>query len=192
MKIYRIYIYIYIEDEQIVDSSGKTMLYSMLGLLSFNLAIAIFCSSGMSFLFPLFNLIQLINLLPLLSLDFPENLRVFISTYLQFANLKFEFLVNPLHQWNIVDLSQFNTPLNDNFERNGIGCKQFVVNYGGQLIIWTIIIFLYIPITIVAKCCKIKKFIEIKSAYEFNILLASFTEAFLEFSLLSFLNIYEV
>ena len=176
-----------------MKSSGNTVLYSMIGLLSFNVLVAVVCSSGMSFLFPLFNMIQLINLMPLLELNLPENLRTFIGKYLQFANLKFDFMYNPFHTWNMINLSEVNNrPLNDNFESNGLMSKAFLVNYGGQLIIWTVIIALYIPITGIAKCCKWQIFINLKRAYEYGVLLTSFSEAFLEFSLLSFLNIYQV
>ena len=193
-KQIQIYIYIYIlADEKVVSSSGNTVLYSMLGLLSFNLLVAIVCSSSMSFLFPLFNMLQLINLMPLLEVDLPENLRSFIGIYLQFANLKFDFMYNPFHKWGIIDLTEVNyNPLNDNFERNGIMSKAFLVNYGGQLIFWTIIIFLYIPISIIAKCCGWSKFKELKRAYEYGVLLTSFSEAFVEFALLSFLTMFQV
>ena len=147
----------------------------------------------MSFLFPLFNMIQLIVLLPLLEINLPENFKSFINNYLQFANFKFDFLFNPFHRWKIIDLSEVNiNPLNDNFERNNLQSKALIVNYGGQLIIWTILNFFYVPIYICAKCCGCKKFKELKSAYEYAILLTSFSEAFVEFALLSFLNIYQV
>ena len=176
-----------------VNTSGNTVLYSMLGLLSFNILIAIICSGSMSFLFPLFNMIQLITLIPLLQLDLPENLRSFIGHYLQFANLKFDILFNPFHRWNIIDLTEvLNNPLNDNFEKNDLKSRALIVNYGGQLILWTVVIFLYIPITIIAKCCKIRKFQELKNYYEFAVLLTSFSEAFVEFTLLAFLNSFQV
>ena len=147
----------------------------------------------MNILLPLFNLIQLILLIPLLTLELPENLRIFISDYLQFASFNFAFLYNPFHRWKLIDLSEVNyNPLNDNFDENGVKSRSLMVNYGGQLILWTLTIVLYIPITILAKCCKIRKFQELKRAYEYGVLITSFTEAFLEFTLLSFLNLTQV
>ena len=147
----------------------------------------------MSFLFPLFNMIQIICLLPLLQVPLPLNLKAFISYYLQFANFKFDFLFNSFHRWKIIDLSEVNiNPLNPNFEENDIKSRAFLVNYGGQLVIWTIVIFLYIPIALLAKFCRWKKFRELKSAYEFTVLLISCSEAFLEFTLLAFLNLFQV
>ena len=147
----------------------------------------------MNIIFPLFNLIQLILFIPLLELELPENLRIFITEYLQFANFNFTFLYNPFHKWKMINLNEVNyNPLNDNFDRNGIKSRAFIVNYGGQLMFWTFIMFLYFPITILAKCCKIRKFIELKKSYEYGVLLSSFSEAFLDFSLLSFLNITQV
>ena len=138
-------------------------------------------------------MVQLLVLIPLLHLHLPENLRVFISEYLQFANLNFDFLYNPFHKWKLVDLEEVNNnPYNYHFENNNIKSRAFIVNYGGQLILWTIIIILYIPIVIIAKCCKIKKFQEFKRSYEYGILITSFSEAYLDFTLLSFLNLTDV
>ena len=191
-----IYIYIYIiciDDGNTVDSSGNTILYSMMALLTINIFISVICVSSMNTLLPLFNMIQLIVLMPLLEINLPENLRAFIRQYLQFANFKFEFLSNPFHNWGIFDLSEINNcPLNDNFEENGIHSKALIINYGGQLIIWIFIIFLYFPIALLAKCCKWKFFIQLKKSYEYAILLTSFSEAYAEFALTSFLNIYQV
>ena len=148
----------------------------------------------MSYLFPLFNMIQLIIFIPLLELEgLPENFRIFINDYLQFANFQFDFLYNPFHKWNLIDLSEVNSnPYNDNFEKNDLHSRALIVNYGGQLMFWTILIVLYFPILILAKCCKFKKFIELKRSYEYGVLITSFSEAFLEFTLLSFLNITQV
>ena len=164
-----------------------------MALLTVNLLISVICVSSMNTLLPLFNMIQLIVLMPLLEINLPENLRAFIREYLQFANFNFGFLTNPFHTWGIIDLSEVNySPLNDNFEENGIESKALIVNYGGQLIIWTFVIFLYLPIVIVAKCCKWKLFLELKRSYEYAVLLTSFSEAYVEFALTSFLNIYQV
>ena len=150
-------------------------------------------AGSMKFLLPLFNFIQLILLIPLLQLELPENLLVFIREYLQFANFKFAFLENPLHRWKIIDLSEINVnPLNENFERNEVMSRAMMVNYGGQLFLWIITIALYIPIAIFAKCCKISKFKKLKQSYEYGVLMTSFIEAFIEFTLMSFLNITQV
>ena len=165
----------------------------MIGLLSVNLLISFVCASSMNTLFPLFNMIQIITFIPLLEINLPENLRSFINDYLQFSNFKFGILTNPLHSWGIIDLSELNhDPLNERFEENGFESKVLIVNYGGQLLFWTFIIFLYIPITILSKCFKCQKLIQLKTSYEFTILLTSFSEAYLEFSLSSFLNLYQV
>ena len=165
----------------------------MLGLLTINLIIAIVCSSSMSLLFPLFNMIQLITILPLLQINLPENFRTFIREYLQFANLKFDFLFNPFHNWKLLDLSEVNyNPFNDNFADNDVQSRSLMVNYGTQLMIWTFIAFLYIPIVIISKCCGCKKMKELKNAYEYAVILTSFSEAFVEFGLLSFLNLFQV
>ena len=175
------------------SSSGNSILYSVMALLTINILIAVICAGSMSFLFPLFNMIQLITLLPLLQINLGENLRAFINDYLQFANFRFEFLYNPFHRWNIMNLAEVNNnPLNENFQLNNLQSRALIVNYGGQLVIWTIIAFLYFPICILAKCCKINKFKELKNSYEFGVLLTSFSEAFVEFILLSFLNLYQV
>ena len=175
------------------ESSGNSIFYSMLGLLSFNILITIFSSSTMNYLFPLFNMIQIITLIPLLEINLPENFRSFIEEYLQFSNFKFDALYNPIENWGILDLSELNNnPLNENFKANNIHSRSLLVNYGGQLVIWTIIILLYIPVCVLAKWCKINKFKEIKGAYEYGVLLTSFSEAFIEFSLLAFLNLTEV
>ena len=164
-----------------------------MGAFFLQLVICILFAGSMNILFPLFNLIQLILLIPLLELELPENLSIFIREYLQFASFNFEFLYNPFHRWNFIDLSEVNiNPLNDNFEENGLKSRSLMVNYGGQLMLWTIIILLYIPITILAKYCKIRKFQKLKRAYEYGVLITSFTEAFLEFTLLSFLNLTQV
>ena len=175
-----------------VDSSGDAVMYSMIGLLSINIIIAIVCSSSMSLLFPLFNMIQLITILPLLQINLPENFRAFIREYLQFANLKFDFLFNPFHNWKVLDLSSVNSnPYNENFADNDLQSRALIVNYGTQLMIWTLVALSYIPIVIFSKCCGCKKLKEIKSAYEYAVLLTSFSEAFVEFSLLSFLNLFQ-
>ena len=185
--------YIFIEDKETVDSSGNTVFYTMTGLLSVNLLISFVCAGSMNTLFPLFNMIQLITFIPLLEINLPENLRSFINDYLKFSNFKFGILYNPFHSWGILDLSEMNhDPLNEKFEENGIESKALIVNYGGQLLFWTFIIFLYIPITIFSKCFKSKKLSELKKSYEYTILLTSFSEAFLEFGLTSFLNLYQV
>ena len=157
-----------------------------------NLLLAIIFACSLSLLLQLFNMIQLILFIPLLELEIPENLRLFISDYLQFSHFNFEFLYNAFHRWGIIDLSEINyNPLNEKFALNGLKSRVLIVNYGGQLVIWSFVIFLYIPISLLAKC-KIKKFIELKRAYEYGVLIASFSEAFLDFTLLSFLNITQV
>ena len=164
-----------------------------MGAFFLQLLICILFAGSMNILFPLFNLIQLILLIPLLELELPQNLTIFIREYLQFASFNFEFLYNPFHNWNFIDLSEVNiNPLNDNFEENGLKSRSLMVNYGGQLMLWTITILLYIPITILAKCCKFRKFQRLKRDYEYGVLITSFTEAFIEFTLLSFLNITQV
>ena len=164
-----------------------------MGLFALNLLIVIVCAGSMSFLFPLFNLIQLLTLLPLLELYLPQNLKTFISDYLQFANFHFGFFPNPVHNFEILDLSEVNIdPYTQKFAENDIHSRSLIVNYGEQLMFWTIMISLYIPITFFAKCCKIKKFQELKRAYEYGVLITSFSEAFLEFTLLSVLNLTKV
>ena len=193
IDIIYIYIYIHIDDAKITKSTGNGILYAAMGTLCLNLLLSILFTSSLNFLLPLFNMIQLIIFIPLLELQIPENLRVFITEYLQFANFNFGFLYNPFHKWKFLNLSEVNVnPLNDNFERNDVKSRAFIVNYGGPLVVWTFIILLYIPITILAKCCKIKKFIELKKSYEYGVLITSFSEAFLDFTLLSFLNITQV
>ena len=131
--------------------------------------------------------------MPLLEIALPESLKSFIGEYLQFANFSFDFLFNPFHKWGLIDLSDVvNNPLNPNFKENGLDSRVLIVNYGGQLLIWTIIALFYIPIYIFHKLCPCKKFKELKDAYEYGVLLTSFSEAFVEFTLLSFLNIYQV
>ena len=182
-----------LDSKKVASSSGKTIQYSALILLILNILFSLIFASSIEIIFPLFNFIQLILFIPLLELEIPENLRIFITQNLQFANFDLEFMYNPFHNWEIIDLSEINNnPLNDNFQRNEIKSRAFIVNYGVQLMVWTFIIFLYFPITILAKCCKIKKFIEYKKSYEFGVLLTAFTEAFLGFSLLSVLNITQV
>ena len=192
LVIYNFNIFI-LDDKQTVKSSGNIIQYSAMGAFLLQLLICILFAGSMNILFPLFNLIQLILLIPLLELELPENLTIFIREYLQFASFNFEFLYNPFHRWNFIDLSEVNiNPLNDNFEENGLKSRSLMVNYGGQLMLWTITILLYIPITIFAKCCKIRIFQKLKRAYEYGVLITSFTEAFLEFTLLSFLNLTQV
>ena len=164
-----------------------------MGAFFFQLIICILFAGSMNLLLPLFNLIQLILLIPLLTLELPENLRIFIKDYLQFASFNFVFLPNPFHRWKFIDLSEVNyNPLNDNFEENGVKSRPLMVNYGGQLMLWTLTIVLYIPITVLAKCCKNPIFLKLKRAYEYGVLITSVSEAFLEFTLLSFLNITQV
>ena len=176
-----------------VKSSGTYIQYLTMITFLLQLLICIFFAGSINILLPLFNLIQLILLIPLLELELPENLRVFISEYLQFASFNFEFLYNPFHRWNLIDLSEVNiNPFNDNFEENDVKSRSLMVNYGGQLMLWIITILLYIPITILAKCCKIQKFQKLKRDYEYGVLITSFIEAFLEFTLFSFLNLTQV
>ena len=138
-----------------VNSSGNTVFLSMIALLSINVIIALICAGSMSFLFPLFNMIQLICLMPLLEVSLPENLRSFIEEYLHFANFNFNFLFNPIHRWGLIDLTEIiNNPLNQNFKENGLLSRVFLVNYGGEMVIWLTIAFAYIPIFICAKLCK--------------------------------------
>ena len=140
-------------DKKLVESTGNSMLYSGIGILCLNILLAIIFASSLSFMLNLYNMIQLILLIPLLEIKIPENLRVFITDYLQFAHFNLEFLYNAFHQWKIIDLSEVNyNPLNDNFELNGVKSRALIVNYGGQLIIWSVILFFYIPIILLAKC----------------------------------------
>ena len=184
---------ILLADKSLIEGAGETLMYSVLGLFNLNIILAIIFSSAMCYLLPLFNLIQLIALIPLLQIAIPENLRMFITDYLMFAHFKFDFLINPFHRWGLIDLSEVNyNPLNNNFEENGVNSRAYIVNYGGQLVIWAIIIVFYGPITIFAKVCKFKKFIKLKKAYEYEVLFTAFNEGYLELTLLSFLNIYGV
>ena len=164
-----------------------------MGAFFLQLLICILFAGSMNFLLPLFNLIQLLLLIPLLQLYLPENLRIFIREYLGFASFNFDILYNPFHRWKFIDLSEVNVnPLNDNFAKNDVKSRALIVNYGGQLVLWTLTIILYVPITIFAKCFKCRILQELKRSYEYGVLITSFSEAFLEFTLMSFLNLTQV
>ena len=154
---------------------------------------AIACSSSLSLMWALLNMLQLINLIPLLNVPLPENLRIFIGEYLKFSHFRFDFLDNVFHKWNIINLSEVNdTPFNSRFADNDCRSQAFLVNYGGTLMFWAFILALYPIAWAFAKCTKLNFFIKIKKSYEFTILFTAFNEAYLEFTLFSFINLYMV
>ena len=188
------YINAYIEDETLASASGQVTKYAMLGALTLNLAVVVFCSGSICLLLPLFNLIQLISLLPLLQANIPQNLKLFINNYLMFAHFNFDFLYNPLHKSGLMDLSAVNYhPFNKNFEENNITSRAFLVNYGGGIIIWIIIGCIYLLFNILNKFFpKITKFQKIKNSFEYAVILTTFLEGYSLFSLFSLINFYEV
>ena len=182
-----------LDGKAVAKSSGTTIQYSTLSILIFNIVLTFFFTISIAIIFPIFNFIQLILFIPLLELELPKNFRLFITDYLQFVNFNFEFLYNLFHDWGIIDLSEIReNPLNENFLINDIRSRAFIINYGGQFMIWLIILFLYFPITFIAKTCKFKMFIQLKKSYEFGVLLTTFIESFLGLSLFSVLNITHV
>jgi hypothetical protein len=146
-------------------------------------------SSGLTW--ALINGIQLLNLLLLMNMNIPENLRTFLSDYLGFAC--FDFFGAPFTTGiKGMDFDSFNTTFNGRFEENGYETRSVILNYESQLLVW-IIYLASIPFVLLgAKYFKFKVLLRIKEGFLFNTVILALIECYSEITLVTFLNCYEV
>ena len=138
-------------------------------------------------------MLQLINLMPLLMVDLPENFRIFINDYLKWSNFRFPWLENFFQQTGILDLTELeNNPLHPKFAENGYESRSILINYGGQMFLWVCLLSFYPVIWFLAKCTKFKFFIKLKESYEFTAIITALNESFMEISLVMGISLWEV
>ena len=130
---------------------------------------------------------QIISFIPLLKLDIPENLRIFLTNYISLFNFK----IPPTFGW--INLGIFKEdPLNQRFEENGYEHKAFFPNFYIELFIWMLILCCYPASYLAAKITNMKFFINLKNSYRFTMLLRTLHETFIELWLCTFLSLYAV
>ena len=130
---------------------------------------------------------QIISFIPLLKLDIPENLRIFLTNYLSLFNFKLPISSG----WATLGIIK-EDPLNQRFADNGYEYKDFFANFALELFIWLIILCCYPISWLAAKITKMKFFINLKNSYQYSMLLRTLHETFIELSLCAFLNLYSV
>ena len=186
-------IYIYIEEKDLAVDTGTAIMNGGIGFFSLTLLLQVFFSMSMNVMWALINMLQLINMMPLLMIDLPENLRIFITEYLGWANLHIPWLHNFFHQWGVIDLSTLeDNPINHKFGENGYKSRSILVNYGGQMVLWGCLLAFYPFICLLARCTKLKFFIRLKKAYKYTTIITALNESFMEISLVMLISIWDV
>ena len=126
-----------------------------------------------------------------MNLNLPPHLSQFITGYLRFSNLQFDFIPNPFAQlFQILD----NTPINSSFKDNGYKSKSLFINYGQQMALMIIYLLLW-PVSIFINWVTKRKFAFIKrwkESYKFNGIIVFFSYSYICCSLVTFISIHQV
>ena len=100
---------------------------------------------------------------------------------------------NFFHKAKILDLSSLeDQPVHPRFAENGYESKSILINYGGQIFMWILLLCLYPVFWVLAKTTKIKFFVRIKESYEYNAIFTAMTESFMELSLVVLISTWQV
>ena len=193
--IYNIYIYIYkyIDDRIFSEISGSIIFYGCLGILTVGIASALLFGFGLGIMFSFVSMLQLLCLIPTMSLNLPNNLLYFINNYLRWANFRFSYFNNFLNKIGVINLNSVNNQaLSKYLAENDYSSKSILVNYGGQIFLLLIIFSLYPLFRLGFKLTKLNIFKIVSKAYEYRIPLMAANLAYVEFSVVSMISLFQV
>ena len=126
-----------------------------------------------------------------MNLNLPPHLSQFITGYLRFSNLQFDFVPNPFAQiFQILD----NTPINSSFDDNGYKSKSLFINYGQQMALMLIYLIFW-PVSIFLNWITKRKYAFIKrwkESYQYNGIIAFFSYSYICCSLVTFISIHQI
>ena len=169
------------------------IMYGCMGVFSIGLISTLMFGFGTNMMFSFVGMLQLLCLIPIMSINLPNNLLHFINNYLKWANLRFSFLNNFLDKMGLINLDSVNNQsLSTYLDESDYSSKSILVNYGGQIFIYLIIFSCYPLFRLGYKLTKLNLFKTMSKAYEFRIPLIISNLAYVEFSVVSMISLWQV
>ena len=139
----------------------------------------------------------MISYLPLINCKIPTNLQIFLTNYLSVAKIVIPFQLLPAFIPNpLAFLTDFLTePFSYLYSYCGYYSLSFIYNFASELFTWLFLLIIYLILNFLTwiaprpKCEYIHKW---KEEYEYNTILRSIIECYLDLSFCSILNIWAV
>ena len=147
--------------------------------------------SALEHMLNLLNFLQIIYLIPFMELNLPPFLVDFLTDYLGFTNLRFDFIPNPFFElFKILD----NDPINPRFANNGYKSKSILLLYGQQILYMIIYLMLwpvakFLNFITKGKYSFIRKW---KISYKYNGLISFFSFSYLPCCLVTLISIHQL
>jgi len=188
-------IYISKGQQAAIESAGSAFSFTSLISLGLVLGMSLLQSTVVGGFWAFVNMVQILSYIPILKLDIPYNLSVFLTQYLSVAKVSIPFKILPDYIPNPAKfLSAFITDsLGENFNICGYETFSFIYNFGQEIVTWFCILGFYLVLTILdsilpeTRCKFIRNW---KKDYEYNGVIRILIETYISLSFCSFLNIW--
>ena len=173
------------------NRTGSSVQFGSYAAIALSIILQIAFGNALDYMINLLYFLQIICLIPLIQLNLPPFLSHFISGYLTFANLQFDFIPNPFKPFfEMLD----HNPVNSDFASNGYESKSILLIYGQQLMYMIVYLALW-PFAILLNYLAKGKYSFIrkwKEGYKYSGLIGFFSYSYILCSLVTFISLHQV
>ncbi len=154
------YVYIDSSMEAAVGGTGSAFTAASMAALGFALGMNLFQSSVTSTFWVFMDLLQMLSYLPLIDLEMPDNLELFLTEYMTVGSLTVPFQILPSWVPNPANfLTDFaGEMLDSRFITCGYESMSFVYNMSDTLFTWVLLLGLYLFLRAMAACLPRKRY----------------------------------
>jgi len=201
------FIYISPGEAAALEATGSAFSGSSLLTFALMLGISMLQSAAIGSFWAFVNMVQILAYLPVISVEIPTNLEIFLTQYLTVNKMVFPFKLLPNIPYNPLNyLWVFITkPLNDRFILSGYETLSFIMNFSEELLTWIMLFFFYLLLKVLTaiipkttyfsivkymkRCETIHKW---REDYEYNAIIRILIECYLNMIFCAILNIWNV
>jgi len=188
-------IYISPEEQAVVDGTGSSFTASSMVTFGVVIGMSALQSTVVGGFWSFVNMVQIISYIPILKLEIPYNLEIFLTEYLTVSKVAIPFKLLPKEIPNPLDfLAAFVTDsLGENFKICGYETFSFIYNFGQELTTWVCIFGFYVLLCLLDvvlpknSCRLIRRW---KKDYEYNGVIRILIETNMNLVFCAFLNIW--
>jgi len=188
-------IYISEAEKAAIEGSGSAFSVSSMTTFGVVIGISMLQSTVLNGFWAFVNMVQILSYIPILNLEIPYNLEIFLTEYLSVARVAIPFKMLPKIIPNPFDfLSSFITDsLGENFRICGYETFSFIYNFGEELTTWAFLFAFYLVLAFLdavlpEKSCKfIRRW---KKDYEYNGIIRILIETNMNLVFCAFLNVW--
>jgi len=188
-------IYISPTEQAVVEGAGSSFTVSSMVTFGVVIGMSALQSTVVGGFWSFVNMVQIISYIPILKLEIPYNLQIFLTEYLTVSKVAIPFNLLPKGIPNPLDfLSAFVTDsLGENFKICGYETFSFIYNFGQELTSWACIFGFYILLCFLNVVLPVNSFKLVrrwKKDYEYNGVIRILIETHMNLVFCAFLNIW--